>query len=172
MAPNHRVNTAPTGSTTAGWLGLALGLAWLAFLQRSCHCTNHIGHPFPNDGLCIRHLCGKHIPTSELFSASVLQGAGALAMTEEVFLFVGGLAAAVVAAMGANGGFALGADSSVGGNGCGWVATTTVFVVVCVAVVCVAWLCCGGTRGCSTAALTTGSHLVGEKKGRVWSCRV
>lgn len=88
-------------------------------------------------------------------------------MTEEVFLFVGGLAAAVVAAMGANGGFALGADSSVGGNGCGRVATTTVFVVLCVA-----WLCCGGTRGCGTAALTTGSHLVGKTKGRVWSCRV
>ena len=167
MAPNHRVNTAPTGATTAGWLGLALGLAWLAYVQRSRHCTNHIGHPFPNDGLCIRHLFGKHILTSELFSASVLQGAGALAMTEEVFLFVGGLAAAVVAAMGANGGFALGADSSVGGNGCGGVATTTVFVVLCVAVVCVAWLCCGGTRGCSTAAVTTGAHSVGEKRSCV-----
>ena len=92
-------------------------------------------------------------------------------MTEEMFLFVGGLAAAVVAAMGANGGFALEADSSVGGYGCGWVATTTVFVVLCVAVVCVAWLSCGGTRGCGTAAVTTGAHLVGKKKGRVWSCR-
>ena len=84
-------------------------------------------------------------------------------MTEEVFLFVGGLAAAVVAAMGANGGFALEADSSVGGYGCSWVVTTTVFVMLCVA-----WLCCGGTRGCSTAALTTGAHSVGEKKGRAW----
>lgn len=162
MASNHRVNTAPTGATTAGWLGLALGLAWLAYLQRSCHCTNHIGHPFPNDGLCIRHLFGKHILTSELFSASVLQGARAFAMTEEMFLFVGGLAAAVVAAMGANGGFALEADSSVSGNGCGWVTATTVFVVLCVA-----WLCCGGTRSCSTAAMTTGAHSVGEKKSRV-----